>query len=154
MNFSRITDEVLVGTTPGPRDYERLQQLKVQLVINMRLLHGRPPTESMSSMQYLRLRTFDSPLVPIPTGALIRGAHAALRVIENGGTVYTHCSRGRHRSVAMAAAILIARGLSAEAAIRLIKERRTVADPDAPHIRPRIMEFWRSWQRSVVSDTE
>jgi protein tyrosine/serine phosphatase len=95
-------------------------------------------------MRYVRLRTFDSPLLPIPSAALMRGTRSALEVIAQGGGVYTHCSRGRHRSVAMAA-ILIAQGYSPEAAMQKIREQRAVADPGASHIRPRILEFARAW---------
>jgi protein tyrosine phosphatase (PTP) superfamily phosphohydrolase (DUF442 family) len=146
MNYSRITDNVLVGTTPGPKDYEHLHDMGVRLVINMRLLRGHPPDAAARTVQYLRLRTIDSPLTPIPAGALLRGARAAQEVIDLGGSVYTYCARGRHRSVAMAAAILITQGLTAEAAMELIKERRPEADPEALHIRPRIMEFARVWR--------
>jgi hypothetical protein len=38
---------------------------------------------------------------------------AALETIRQGGKVYAHCQRGRHRGVAMGAAILIALGYSA-----------------------------------------
>jgi protein tyrosine phosphatase (PTP) superfamily phosphohydrolase (DUF442 family) len=155
MNFSRITDNIFVGTTPRLRDYNRLHEMGVRLVINMRILRGRPPGTALQSVQYLRLRTFDSPLVPIPAEALVRGARAALQVIDNGGSVYTHCARGRHRSAAMGAAILIAQGLTPEAAMQLIKERRPEADPEASHIRPRIIEFahiWRSGAGSVAPE--
>jgi protein-tyrosine phosphatase len=146
MDISRITDDLLVGRTPGPADFERLYDLGVRLVINMRLWPGSRPRETTPGLQYLRLRTFDSPLAPIPTAALIRGAHAALRIIQDGGRVYTHCSRGRHRSVAMAAAILIAQGRSPEEAMALIKKNRPDADPGATHIRSRILEFEQAWK--------
>lgn len=145
MDISRITDSLYVGTTPGREDFERLHELGVRLVINMRLLLGQRPSSSLPSMSYLRLRTFDNPLLPIPSGALIQGTRTALEVIAQGGGVYSHCSRGRHRSVAMAAAILIGQGYSPEAAMQLIREQRAVADPGALHIRPRILEFARAW---------
>jgi protein tyrosine phosphatase (PTP) superfamily phosphohydrolase (DUF442 family) len=146
MNFSYITDHVLVGTTPGAADFERLHALGVRLVINMRLLRGSRPDTLQAGLEYLRLRTFDNPLLPIPTGALVRGVREALRVIREGGSVYTHCSRGRHRSVAMAAAILIAQGLSPEGAMALIKQQRPNADPAAGHIRSRILKFEEAWK--------
>ncbi len=146
MNFSRITENLLVGTTPGAGDFERLHALGVRLVINMRLWWGDRPEVQHPGLQYLRLRTFDSPLLPIPTGALVRGAREALRVIRDGGSVYTHCSRGRHRSVAMAAAILIAQGYDPEKAMALIKQRRAEADPGAAHIRSRIVKFQEAWK--------
>jgi protein tyrosine phosphatase (PTP) superfamily phosphohydrolase (DUF442 family) len=143
MNFSRITDHLLVGTTPAAADFERLREMGVRLVINMRLLRGGRPK---GALEYLRLRTFDNPLLPIPTAALVRGAREALRVIRQGGSVYTHCSRGRHRSVAMAAAILIAQGRSPESAMALIKKQRPDADPGAAHIRSRILKFEEAWK--------
>jgi protein-tyrosine phosphatase len=73
------------------------------------------------------------------------GVQEALKEIQSGGKVYTHCAAGRHRSVAMAAAILIAQGLEPEGAISLIKSKRPVADPDAFHIRRRIELFARRW---------
>ncbi|HEY5983147.1 MAG TPA: dual specificity protein phosphatase [Anaerolineales bacterium] len=152
MDFSRITDSVYVGTTPQASDYRKLYDLGVRLIINMRFWWGQPANGDLPGLQYLRLRTFDSPLLPIPMRALFQGANAALGVIGGGGRVLAHCSRGRHRSVAMAAAILIAQGHSAEDAMELIKKRRPQADPAASHIRPRILEFARLWnngQRSV-----
>ena len=145
MDISRITDSLYVGTTPGREDFQRLHELGVRLVINMRLLLGQPPSDSLPSMRYVRLRTFDSPLLPIPSAVLMRGTRTALEVIAQGGGVYTHCSRGRHRSVAMAAAILIAQGHAPETAMQMIREQRAVADPGASHIRPRILEFARAW---------
>lgn len=145
MDISRITDSLYVGTTPSHEDFQRLHHLGVRLVINMRLLWGQPPSRTLPSMRYLRLRTFDNPLLPIPAAALMQGTRTALEVMAQGGGVYTHCSRGRHRSVAMAAAILIAQGFSPEAAMQTIRERRAAADPGAPHIRPRIVEFARAW---------
>ena len=72
--------------------------------------------------------------------------HAALETIEAGGKVYAHCGKGRHRGVAMGAAILIALGQSPDAAMELIKAQRPTADPDAFYIRSRILRFARQWQ--------
>jgi protein-tyrosine phosphatase len=68
--------------------------------------------------------------------------------MANGGKVYVHCARGRHRSVAMGAAILIAQGLDAESAMSLIKEQRVVADPYIFYIYRRIRMFARKWEAS------
>ena len=145
MNYSQISDEIFIGTTPSRRDFDVLRDLGVRLVINMRFWQGQPPQLERPELRYMRVRTFDSPLMPIPIQSLRRGALAALEVISQGGKVYTHCARGRHRGVAMAAAIMIAQGLSPERAIALIKERRAEADPEAFHIRSRIVEFGRQW---------
>ncbi len=150
MNYSQITEDLFLGTTPSQIDYQALHGLGVQLVINMRFTHGRPPG-GKSSMKYLRLRTFDSPLLPIPLRALERGALAALDTLRGGGNVYVHCSRGRHRGVAMASAILIAQGVASGEAMRLIKERRSEADPDAFYIRRRIPSFERRWRKRMLN---
>ncbi len=145
MDFSQITEQLLIGTTPRQRDYELLRGRGVRLVINMRFSRGVYPDQHDPQIQYLWLRTFDSPLIPIPVRALIRGVHASMETISRGGKVYVHCAYGRHRSVAMGAAILIAQGMLPDAAMRLIKQRRSIADPDIFYIRRRILLFARQW---------
>jgi protein-tyrosine phosphatase len=68
-----------------------------------------------------------------------------METIERGGKVYVHCAYGRHRGVAMGSCVLIAQGHDPEAAMKLIAERRSVADPYAYYIRPRILRFAREW---------
>ena len=145
MNFSLITENLIVGTSPGRRDFDVLRELGVSLVINMRWMPGPRPPIQEPGLRYLWYRTFDSPFLPIPLRALIQGVQEALDEIKAGGKVYTHCQAGRHRSVAMAAAILIAQGLEPEGAMKLIKERRPIADPQAFHIRRQIMLFAQRW---------
>jgi protein-tyrosine phosphatase len=145
MDFSEITDGLLIGTTPRKRDYDLLRSLGVRLTINMRFSRATYPEPIEPAIHYLWLRTFDNPLIPIPVRALIRGTHSALETLNNGGRVYVHCAYGRHRSVAMGSAILIAQGLSPETAMSLIKEKRAMADPDVFYIRRRILLFARQW---------
>jgi dual specificity MAP kinase phosphatase len=144
-NFSNITDDLFIGTTPLVNDYNGLRELGIKLVINMRLMHGPFPDEHPEPLKLLWLRTFDSPFFPIPIYKLMRGAKAALKTIEAGGKVYVHCAGGRHRGVAMGSCILIAQGYEPEAAMKLISERREIADPDIYYIRSRILEFARQW---------
>ena len=146
MDYSRITDDLFIGTTPNAKDYDHLRDLGVGLVINMRV-ERRPWTDHhYMPLSFLWLPTFDSPFVPIPVRFLHRGAAAALETIKKGGKVYVHCAGGRHRGVAMGSAILIAQGMDPEAAMDLIKERRSFADPRAFYIRPRILKFAREWE--------
>src|SRR5512140_3403305 len=130
MNFSSITEDLLIGTSPSRRDFETLRRLGVSLVINMRWVPGPRPALGEPSIRYVWLHTFDNPLIPIPLRALLQGVQEALEEIKAGGKVYTHCQKGRHRSVAMAAAILIAQGVEPLEAMRLIKDRRPIADPE------------------------
>ncbi|OGN96359.1 MAG: hypothetical protein A2Z71_07245 [Chloroflexi bacterium RBG_13_50_21] len=146
MNYSKITDNLYIGTTPKSDDYMALHQLGVNLVINMRI--GLPPVRDPISppVRSMWLPTIDSPLFPIPIRALKKGVDAALKVFEEGGVVYTHCSRGRHRGPAMGACILIAGGMEPERAIRLIEQQRSIAVPHDWYIRRRILKFAHAWK--------
>jgi hypothetical protein len=99
MDYSEITKQLYIGTTPKRPDYEVLRGLGIRLVINMRFLRGGRPPAGNPPIQYLRFRTIDSPLFPIPMQALLQGAQAAIAALRGGGKVYVHCSRGRHRSI-------------------------------------------------------
>jgi len=148
MNYSKINDTLYVGTTPKSKDYDTLRELGVELVINMRF--GFPPRRDrhIPPMKSLWLPAIDSPIFPIPIRALNAGVQEALKVIDRGGVVYGHCSRGRHRGPAMGACILIAQGMSADEAMQLIKQQRPLADLQTWYIRRRIMMFARQWQSS------
>ena len=65
----------------------------------------------------------------MPVFMLRRGAEAAQPVIRDGYAMLVHCRAGVHRSVAMACCILIGMSYSAEDAMKLVKEKRAVADP-------------------------
>lgn len=145
MNFSQITPDLFIGPMPTAVDYEHLHDLGVRLVLNMRFISKLPVDLAHSPIEVLWLRTFDSPFTPMPLKKIAQGTHRALEVIRNGGKVYSHCAKGRHRSVVMGAAILIAQGHAPQAAIDLIKEKRPVSDPDIFYIKKRIFDFARHW---------
>ncbi len=146
MNYSQITKDLLIGTTPLASDYETLRNLGVQLVINMRI-ERRPFADSHNPpMPVLWLPTFDSPFIHIPVHVLRKGAIASLEVIQQGGKVYAHCAEGKHRGVAMGAAILIALGYPAEEAMRQIKQKRSNASPYTWYIKKQILRFANSWK--------
>ncbi len=151
MNFSTITENLLIGTTPSQTDYDTLRNLGVRLIINMRFGKSIPADENPSPLQILWLRTHDNLFLPIPIAKLAEGVQHALPVIHSGGKVYVHCAYGRHRSVAMGACILIAQGSSVSAAMDLIKRKRSVADPRVFYIRWRIEKFANQW---AVQETE
>lgn len=145
MEYSKITDTLIIGTTPHLEDYEILDRLGVRLVINMRM--ERPPFRASfkTPFDFLWLPTMDTPFTPISIKLLKKGVKTALEIVENGGKVYTHCAEGIHRSIAMGSAILIAQGFSAENAMHLIKEKRPNADPYKWYIRRRICRFACTW---------
>jgi protein tyrosine phosphatase (PTP) superfamily phosphohydrolase (DUF442 family) len=148
MNFSKITDDLFIGDTPRRDEYDTLRDLGVRLVINMRF-DSRPDLDPhQPPLDFLWLRTFDNPVMPIPIRSLMRGVQAALKTIREGGKVYSHCAKGRHRGVVMGAAILIAQGYDPHEAIQLIKVQRPISDPDVFYIRRRIHRFGREWSRA------
>ena len=153
MNFSQITDDLFIGTTPSVKDYDQLRSIGVQLVINMRFTYGPRPDAHVPPLLLLWLRTIDSPFFPLPIPKLMLGARTALEMINIGGKVYVHCAYGRHRGVAMGSCILIAQGYDPGSAMNLVAERRAVADPYAYYIRPRILRFAREWNVDVKGDS-
>ena len=148
-NFSNITDDLFIGTTPLAGDYDGLRELGIQLIINMRFTRRPFPDPHDVPIRLLWLRTIDSPFFPIPISKLISGARAALETILLGGKVYVHCAYGRHRGPAMGSCVLIAQGHDPDAAMKLVAERRTVADPYIPYIRSRILKFAREWEKEL-----
>lgn len=146
MDFSQITEDLFIGPMPTAADYDLLHSLGVRLVLNMRFARRLPLGLSHPPMEVLWLRSLDNPLFPIPLKLLMQGTHAALATIAAGGKIYAHCAYGRHRSVAMGAALLIAQGYAPQDAMSLIKERRPQADPDAFYIKSRILAFSKRWK--------
>lgn len=149
MNFSKITENLFIGTTPSAKDYNQLRDLGVQLVINMRIEYPPRRDEHPNPLRLLWLPTFDTPLIWIPIKFLHRGVNIGLETIQSGGKVYAHCAGGVHRGVTMGACILIAQELESQDAMSLIKEKRPVADPFAFYIRPRILKFEREWKSKI-----
>jgi hypothetical protein len=148
--FSNITDDLFIGNTPLASDYDGLRELGIQLIINMRFSRGPYPDPHQTPIRLLWLRTIDSPFIPIPVSKLVTGARAALETILLGGKVYVHCAYGRHRGPAMGSCVLIAQGHEPEAAMRLVAERRRVADPHIYYIRSRILKFALEWERVLL----
>ena len=148
MNFSQITDDLFIGSMPSLKHYDQLRDLGVQLIINMRFTVRPQPDQHDLPINLLWLPTIDSPFFPLSLHKLSQGVHSALTTIKAGGKVYAHCAYGRHRGVAMGACILIAQGHDPHTAMTLIKERRSVADPFAYYIQPRILKFANQWKNS------
>lgn len=143
-DVSEITDQLFIASRLRVRHVEHVRDLGIDLILSTiwlvptRILR-RPPFHSMW------LPMVDFPLIPLPLFLLRRGATAAVLVMAAGGQVLIYCRAGRHRSVAIGACILIARGMAADEAMDLIVAHRPVADPHAPHIERRIRAFEKDW---------
>ena len=147
MDISQITNYLFVGAHPAAEDAEEIRELGIRLIISMVGLRRPPEALGQPPFQLLWFRTFDTILTPIPLKKLMIGVEAALPVIQDGGAVFVFCRYGRHRSVAMAAAILIGMGYSTEEAMQLLESRREAADPRAWHIKRQITRFEKRWQK-------
>jgi hypothetical protein len=143
-DVSTITDQLFIASRPRTRHVEQVRSLGVDLVLSM-IWVAPPRALTEPPFRLIRIPTVDFPLLPIPLFLLRRGVTAAVLVMEAGGRVLIYCRAGRHRSVAMAACILIARGMTADEAMETIVVHRPVADPHAPHIERRIRAFERDW---------
>ncbi len=146
MDISKITDWLFVGAQPESAWAPELCALGIGLVISMRAESRPHPAFAQPPLASLWLRTHDTFFTPIPLSVLEAGVRAALPVIDAGRAVLIHCRAGRHRSVAQAAAVLIAQGSTAAEAMRLLRERRPAADPGIWYIRRRIDQFERHWR--------
>lgn len=151
MDITQVSDGLWIGSTPAVEDYESLRSLGIGLVINMRIEKRIPPDPHQPGLDILWLPSIDWPWFPIPMRLLWRGVRQAREAIHSGCGVLAHCAKGRHRSVAMAAAILVAQGLSASEAMQLIATRRKTADPYVYYIKSRILRFSRQWQTHPIS---
>ena len=151
-DFSAITPQIFIAVRPRARHVENVRSLGVDLVLST--LWFRPARElTRPPFKVRRVPMIDFPLFPIPLWELRMAVEAALPVLEAGGRVFVYCRGGRHRSVATVCCILIAQGMSADAAMDLVIERRPIADPHAPHIERRIRAFEREWHRRVEAAT-
>jgi protein-tyrosine phosphatase len=148
LDISQITDYLYVGAQPGAEHAGELRARDVRLIISMigtarpAAVFAKPP------FRLLWLRTYDSFLTPIPVSKLMEGVRAALPVIRSGGRVLAYCAQGRHRSAAMAAAILIAMDYSAEEAMRLLQARRRSARPQTWYVKRQIKRFEKHWRQA------
>lgn len=141
---SAITEHLFIAPMPRTRSMPTMRGLGVDLVISM--IWRRPPRElTRPPFRLIRLPSFDFPLLPIRQALLRRGAAAASLVLDAGGRVLVYCRAGRHRSVAMAACILIAQGMTADEAMATIMAHRAIADPHAAHIERQIRAFEKDW---------
>ena len=152
-DISQITEYLYISAFPEEHHVDDIIRRNIRLILSM---HWIWPSKELHQppMRVRWLPTIDSPVTPMPIWILRKGVEAALPVIDEGYAVLAHCKAGVHRSVAMAACILIAKGYAADEAMTLIKEKREVADPYAPHIEKRIRKFERFWLKHHAAEPQ
>jgi protein tyrosine phosphatase (PTP) superfamily phosphohydrolase (DUF442 family) len=148
-DISQITPQLYISAWPRGEHADELRAMGIRLILSM---HWVRPERSLGDapVHLLWLPTIDLPFTPMPMPMLRRGAEAALPVLVSGGGVLCHCRAGVHRSVAMACCVLIAQGSTAEEAMRLVKEKRPVADPSIWYIQRRIRNFEAEWNHRAL----
>ena len=107
MDISKITDYLYVSSRIGKEHADELRALGFDLIISM--IAEVPPDEiyTLSPFKTLWIKTYDAFFIPISIRKLLAGVEAALPIIQNKGKILVFCREGRHRSIAMAAVILI-----------------------------------------------
>lgn len=147
IDISKITEYLYVGSCMREEHAGELKVLKFGLIISM--IGQLKPHEVYRKEPFntLWIRTYDTFFTPIPVKKLLLGVNAALPVLEAGGKVLVFCRMGRRRSVAMASAILIARGHTADEAAEMLTAGRPAADPLKWYIRRQIRKFEKEWLR-------
>lgn len=147
IDISKVTDYLYVGSRVGKEHAEELKVLNFDLIISM-IGHLAPDKiYTLPPFKTLWIKTYDTFFTPIPVKKLLAGVEAASPIIRSNGKVLVFCMAGRHRSVAMAAAILISLGHTVEQATDLLTTARTVADPTRWYIRRQIQAFARYWRK-------
>jgi protein-tyrosine phosphatase len=146
-DISPITDYLYLASRMDFSHIEDLQVLKIDLIISM-IGNDRPPDVfGKPPMRLVWLRAYDTFLTPVSMRMLRKGVREARPVIDRGGRVLVFCRAGRHRSVTMAAAILISQGYTADEAAGRISDTRAVADPAIWYVKRRIRKFERYWKK-------
>ncbi len=121
VRYSQITPDLYVGGQYGTRGKRKLEQLGVTGGVNMRVEFD-DAARGLALVAYCHLPTVDD---AAPTLEHLRkGTDFIRRTIEAGGKVYVHCAGGVGRAPTMAAAYLIAQGMSLDDATALIRQRR------------------------------
>lgn len=146
-DVSEITEYLYISEMPREEDVPLIKEMGIKLVVSMTWFLTPKSLKSFPHT-HVRVRAIDSPAFPIPMKSLFKGAESTLPIIKSGGKVLVHCKHGVHRSVAMAACILIANGYSADDAIKLIKEKRSAAKPETNYIKRRIIQFEKKWHEN------
>jgi len=131
LDYSKVNANLFVGKTPHGQDYAHLKRLGVKLVINMRVEWPKNLTHTSTLIKEVWVPSIDSRYVPINKAKLLATAQHAASVIRDNGKVYVFCRRGRHRSVVMAATIMLILGASKKDVLTTLKDKRPVFDPRA-----------------------
>jgi rhodanese-related sulfurtransferase len=146
LDISKITDYLYITTHATTADMAVFDKLNVGLVIHTTFFESPQESLVLSKYPMHNARMIDTGILNFPKKKLINSVNEALPIIEQGKSIVVYCKHGRHRSVAVACCILIAKGMSSGDAMALIKEKRPIADPYGSHVKRSIENFEKYWQ--------
>jgi protein tyrosine phosphatase (PTP) superfamily phosphohydrolase (DUF442 family) len=139
LNMSWITPYLAVGGRILPADIHRLAAAGVTRVVDTRSEHKDDEAAlAAAGIGLLYLPTPDT--YPLSLDELEAGSRWVNQQIVQGQRVLIHCEHGVGRSVLLTAAVLVARGMSADQAMALIMRKRWQAAPNHRQMR-RLQEF-------------
>jgi protein tyrosine phosphatase (PTP) superfamily phosphohydrolase (DUF442 family) len=141
LNMSWITPQLAVGGRIHPEDIVRLAKIGVTRVVDTRSEHCDDRAAlAAQGIELLYLPTPDT--YPLTLEQLAEGAEWIVEQIAHGERVLVHCEHGVGRSVLLTAAALVAGGMGAQEAIRLVQAGRWQAAPNHMQM-VRLQEFER-----------
>jgi atypical dual specificity phosphatase len=118
-----VDDDVLLGALPFPADVPKLKSIGIGAVINTCCEYAGPlELYAQAGIETLYIPTID--FTP-PSIEDLRTAVAFMHAqIAKGRKVYVHCKAGRGRSATVVMCYLISKGMTANAAQKLLLEKR------------------------------
>lgn len=135
--YSKITDGVYIGTNSCCQTHFEESLLKKEVTIDISL-EGERVDQPAGVEVYVWLPTPDHQ--PPSFDVTLIGIASLKQALENGQKVYIHCRNGHGRAPTFFASYLIMeKGMTPEAAIALIKEKRP-----SIHLDDNQMEFLSS----------
>ncbi|MCC6174809.1 MAG: dual specificity protein phosphatase family protein [Chloroflexi bacterium] len=143
LNLTRITDRLVIGGSIPPGSYSRLKQMGITAVIDLR----EEAKDDEAALDRLGIELLHLPATDrfaASQDQLRQGVTWALERIERGGQVYAHCKHGVGRGPLMGLAILVAGGMSASTALRLMRSQRWQAAPNDRQLAA-LVEFEHQW---------
>ena len=120
--LSQLTPRLYLGGQHYRRGYQSMLKRGVTGIVNLRERHHSDIKKGIAAERHLHLPTLDN--TPPTVANLMRGAEFVHAEIRRGGSVYIHCGVGVGRAPTLAAACLIADGMTPDEALRRIKRVR------------------------------
>lgn len=144
--MNEIVKNLWLAGTPRWEDYGLLKQHKIEVIVSTHV--RRIDKRLRQEFKQVYLPWVDMRVIPQPLNLLNKGVKEILPHLEKKEAVLVHCRMGRHRSVTLVGCVLVAQGMKADEAMRLIKKQRLIADPEAWQVKRQITGYERQYGRT------